>query len=420
MTTSTPHAGKTARRFIRELIQWLVLAIFLLFGQVVVLADFAAGEFVGNLDLLLTPVLGGDSTRYLTGKISPETVPYASYIITAQGLSELGFGSIGIRPSGEISEEGRGATLVVLLQMFVALIAARCLLSIGRSLGSTAGGWFAAGWFLMFFQIAQWTRYVLTESLFYSLTLIIMWLSLCRFRHEWHRYVALTPLLLFGYFLRPNGFILLGAVASFIVLVQFRLQKALGLIAAVWMALLLVQGFGPFVESPASSQTPSRFVQGEVFWNQDDFQRAMPPPDGAVESVGDLVIYVVSHPVDSALLGLSRVVWEMIQFRPWYATYYNIALAVSMVLFYALSIVGWRRCRRSQLNLFVMCLTAPAVLLIAATWAIYEGRFAWWFLVTWLPWVGIGAETVWRSARRRLFSGVESTMEERKARANGD
>ena len=376
-----------------ELLRWTALVVLLLMGQLLVLAALANGEVLGSANLLFTPVLGGDSGRYLSGSLVPETFTYASYIVTAQGLSEVGLG---------ITQEGDGAALVVVFQMIVALSAARCLVAIGRQLGATAGGWVAASWFLVFFQIAQWTRYVLTESLFYSMTVITMWVTLHRFNREWQRFAALVPLLLFVNFLRPNGFVLIGAVAVFLIIVRLRRVFAIGLVGIVWLVLAVAQAIGPFTESPASSQTPSRFVQGEVFWNQSDFQRSMPPSDGLVDSFGELALYALRNPVDSMLLGASRIGWELIQVRPWYADYYNAALIVTMVLFYALSLVGWYKLRGSQLNLFIWSVTVPSILIIAATWAIYEGRFAWWFLVTWLPWVGVGTDSSWGFVRRVL------------------
>jgi len=65
-----------------------------------------------------------------------------------------------------------------------------------------------------------------------------------------------------------------------------------------------------------------------------------------------------------------------------------------MIIFYVAAMVGWAKVRHSNLNLFVWCLTIPSIVLIGATWAIYEGRFAWWFLVAWMPWVGIGLKTI--------------------------
>ena len=369
-----------------EVGRWLILAALMLVGQVVAAAEWSTMDLLRGVTELTTPVLGGDSGRYLDGPIGEGTVPYASYIVLTQA----------------ITGPGATATGVVALQMLTAVIAARCLLDLGEQAASRFSGWFAAGWFLLFFQIAQWTRYILTESLFFSFTLILMWLMLRQALPAALRWGLVASLLIVITFMRPNGVIMIGAVGTFLLVDRFRSKIVPLAIGALWILLVLVQRTIPWFRSHNDDQLFERFVRGEVFWNQVEFQRTMPLASERLESIGDFAVYVLGNPVDSFLLVSSRVGWELIQVRAWYADYYNVVLIISMVAFYALAAFGWYHLKGSSLNRFVWSVTVPYMLLIGFTWAIYEGRFAWWFLITWLPWVGIGADILRRKLSIRL------------------
>ena len=369
-----------------EVGRWLILATLLLVGQVVAGAEWPSLDLLVGVRELTTPVLGGDSGRYLYGPIQEGTVPYASYIVLTQAIT-----GVGATPTG-----------VVALQMLTAVIAARCLLDLGEQAASRLSGWFAAGWFLLFFQIAQWTRHILTESLFFSVTLILMWLMLRHGLPAALRWGLVASLLIVITFLRPNGVIMIGAVGTFLLVDRLRWKIAPLAVGVLWIFLVLVQRTIPWFRSHNDDQLFERFVRGEVFWNQVEFQRTMPLASERLESIGDFAVYVLGNPVDSFLLVSSRVGWELIQVRAWYADYYNVVLIISMVAFYALAAFGWYHLKGSSLNRFVWSVTVPYMLLIGFTWAIYEGRFAWWFLITWLPWVGIGADVLRRKLRIRL------------------
>lgn len=362
----------------REVSRWLMLVFIMLTGQFIAAAEWLTMDLPRGIRLLFTAVLGGDSSRYLDGPIGDETFPYASYIAITQLITATGATPLG----------------VVMFQMLVSVVAGRCLLALGTQFYTPFSGWFAASWFLLYFQIAQWTRYILTESLFFSISIIIMWLVLHQYRRYWMKWMLLLPLLLLMTFMRPNGLMLVGSLATFLLLKKFGTALSLIAISVLWPVIIGIQRTVPLFTSHNDSQIFDRFVGGEVFWNQTEFQRSMPAPAEPILSLGDFTLYLLNHPFDSLTLVLSRIGWELIQVRAWNADYYNLVLIASMFVFYALATLGWYKKRGTSLNLFVWSVTVPSVVLIGFTWAIYEARFAWWFLVTWIPWVGIGADLV--------------------------
>ena len=370
----------------REVFRWLLLIVLLVIGQVISAPGWSTLDLRRRVTQIFTPVLGGDSGRYLEGSIG-ENSAYGSYVAINQLITGI----------------GATATGVILLQMLMAVIAARCLLDLGERFAGRRSGWFAAGWFLLLFQIAQWTRYILTESLFFSLTVIVMWAVLRPWSSVARQAFLLIPMLFVATFTRPNGIVLAGSVATFFVLDRLKSRTKIIWVAGLWVAVVTIQRAVPWFTSHNDGQIFDRFVQGEVFWNQTEFQRTMPPPHGPVRTAWEFLIYVIQNPLESFALSVSRVGWELIQVRAWYADYYNAAIVVAMSVFYVLATLGWHRMRGSSLNRFVWSVTVPASLLIGLTWAIYEGRFAWWFLVVWIPWVGIGADLM----RSRLKARME-------------
>ena len=54
------------------------------------------------------------------------------------------------------------------------------------------------------------------------------------------------------------------------------------------------------------------------------------------------------------------------------------------------------------LTLVTISITLPFMTLIAVTWAVWEGRFGWWFLVLWTVWAGIGTSHLIQLVKQRL------------------
>lgn len=372
----------------REIGNWILIILI-----------FFAGQLFVSLFLSLpwSPAVGGDSARYLDGTLEQGTVPYAGYIAVVWVVGLIG------SPS----------SMIVVVQGILSVVAARGLLAVGTQMSSTVAGWIAVGWFLLFIELAQWTRYILTESMFFSVSALLVYFAVRPFKNEKFRVITLFGIGVLGSTLRPNGFILIGAVLTFVLIKYQPLFRTIAGIFLGWALLVISHVSVPLLRTHDSGSFEMRFLKGEVFWNQSDFQREMPTSNFQIDNMSDLFAYILGHPIDSLALFLSRVGWEMIQFRPWYTDHRNLYIILFMFIFYSSAIVGWMKMRGSDLNILVWSLTIPSILLIGMTWAIYDGRFAWWFLVAWIPWVAIGLEQVgeWtkgRICRTRLKSVTNS------------
>lgn len=372
-------------RLKHEVKAWLGLLALFLIGQVGVSLLYG---------LPFSAVLAPDSGRYLNGAIESGTLPYSGYIGLVQGVAMV----------------GPMPTSIVCVQSALALIAGRMLLALGVNLGSRAAGVVAAAFYLTYPDLAQWTRYVLTEAAFYSVTIFVLSLAVLHVRRSILGSLAILAVAIAGASLRPNGFILVGALLSFWLILKLSKRIAAIAIGTGWALLVVLLIRSGYLATHDSGTFTRRLLQGQVFWNRDDFGITMPQtPAGVEHSATSLVSHVLSVPIEVISVFGLRIFWEIAQVRPWYSLSHNLMIVAVMSLFYVLASVGWWTTRGSRLNTMVWCVSIPSLLMIGATWAIHEGRFGWWFLVTWLPWVGFGATTVAEVIRHRV--GTPSRIE---------
>ena len=249
-------------------------------------------------------------------------------------------------------------------------LAALALWHIASRWGGSTAGWIASAIWLLNPLTAQWTRYVLTEPLFFSATIGWLWLAL--FRPAW----VLLAFSAVASTLRPNAFSLFAAACTWRLSLNLKpRRRALLLIAASWLALIAsVALLAPLV-SPVAYKVPQMLAAGTVIHSHPEL--ALP----------------MDHGFFSVLrLMFTRLGWELAQWRPWYSFRLNSYITVFMGAFYALALRGAWLTRGNRLFWAVLLISLPSIAIIMTTWAIHEGRFAWWFLVAWIPWVAIGCQ----------------------------
>ena len=361
----------------------LILVLFLV-GQVTVSLLF---------DLPGIVISRGDSFFYFSGashiaELSPFERLYAGYIFLLH-LSQM------------ISNSGM---LMVVVQSIFVVMAAYAIFSLAQEYGNTMAGWIAVSFYLLAPMLSQWTRYILTESIFYSL--IVIGLRLATLKVSWS-HLPMIPVALLLITLRPNGIIIACAVLSIYVLIKFfRISTQISLIISIWsccvlFGVLLLGGGGVSGDSVQSSIF-ERTIEGNVIYGVTELNVRMPQPDSVDRSNLAYVKYILENPVANLKIGMLRVYWELKQIRPWYSTSLNLFLLLTMASFYSFSFIGLTRTWRKDLVKAIAILTLPSVVLISLTWAIWEGRFGWWFMVTWIPLFGIGMSAVVDMLYRRI------------------
>ncbi|HCV36963.1 MAG TPA: hypothetical protein DF783_08545, partial [Acidimicrobiaceae bacterium] len=250
--------------------------------------------------------------------------------------------------------------------------------------------------------INQWTRYVLTETLFFSgvvLTAYCLARAVDIERWSWGPLWLVAGL---TFSIRPNGIVLLGAVITVLALSQrARLPRRLTIVAATWATILLLAVVSPSL-SAVHGDFGSETWKGTVVHGVPETSITMPEPSNFDNSNRALVGYALSNPADISRLAATRVWWEMKQVRPWYSSDLNLFLTVSMTSLYSLAALGAWSARKTRLNLIILGISVPFGAVIASTWAIWEGRFGWWFLVLWTVWAGIGVNRLLHPILDRL------------------
>jgi hypothetical protein len=323
----------------------------------------------------------GDSVLYLGPNLEKIYWPYFGYYLFLKFCHIL----------------GNQVYFAVIFQSILTLIAAKKLISIGELLLHRRVGLISAGIYLLTPELTQWTRYILSESLFFSFTIIVFYYSTKVILLE-NLKKNLSMFLLSAVItssLRPNGIIFFVTVLAFLIFIFIKktMHKLL-LILVVWFAALFTLGFTSTGSSRTTSRIPKKFFEGQIEYEADFLVQQMPSPLPDVFNFQTMLLYMLEHPLETIKLWAIRLIFEMAQIRPWYSILHNTVTLFTMILFYSFSIVGYIKSRHNKLILFVYFVSTTSALTICLTWAIWEGRFAWWFLVTWIPFVSIGILTV--------------------------
>lgn len=296
---------------------------------------------------------------------------------------------------------GSGGWFLLALQVILLVVAGWSLLRyVGDRWGRRAGI-LAAAVLVMNPHVTQWTKTLLTEPVFMPfVVLLVVLLAVSSERPGWTPVAAGLALLVV--LVRPNGLgVLLGAAA--VLSSRLRRARAITFLATV-AAVVVVVVVTPAFQSPGGEENTlaNRTYEGLVVWaDPHDVNIPMPRPDDPTDLSNAAVIrYALQHPGAVLELGARRIVAELLQVRSHYPRTVNAIIAVQMAVLYGLAAIGFVRSRRDPLTSSVLAVSAGLFLVIAATWAIAEGRFGWAVFATWSPWVGIGADALLPRSRR--------------------
>ena len=327
------------------------------------------------------PIEGGDSYLSLADKfpnLSAAEWSYGGYV------SILYLGSL----------LGSSEWFTFFLQMTVVFAASKALLTIGRQFDGEMVGWLAATIYLCHPMVAQWSRYLLTDSLFYAFIVLSTSELLRIIRKDSVSYKKIFFYLLVVITLRPNGIVFVATVVviALIFTVLTKRKKSL-LVSFVAILFLLISLFSPTLNSgnELNNFGPQAW-NGVVVHGVEEEKIDMPQPESFDTSNKAFLVYISKHPLPMLELGTRRVWWELKQVRPWYSKNLNYFLKISMTFFYITSAIGFWVSRKELTTKAITGITIPFVILIGATWAIWEGRFAWWFLSLWTLWSAKGSK----------------------------
>lgn len=378
---------------------WAAIGILVVIGQSF-LAIFspmtrASRAFGGSVGPGGVALLSSDSLYYLRLAESPSLLE-ASPLTRVALPAILWFGAV----------LGSAEVFSVSLNLLALLLAGIALHRLGHRLGGTrAAGLLAAAALVVNPFVAQWARFVLTETLSYAAIVGILW-AVVQFVDD-RSTKALGLLVVLGSFitlLRPNGVLVFAGALGVVTLslARGRLRRTVlqMLIWAVALTVFFVGSREPELGSERTSQLvigllyDGVVVEGTPEVLVTTSMPAMADPED--RSLRAAIEYSVRHPLSVARLAGLRVAHETLQLRRHYPNSVNILLFGGFALFLSFAVIGARVAPSRSLQQAAMFLAFPQVMLVAGTFAVPEARYGWTYLVTLCVWAGIGADRLLR------------------------
>ncbi len=328
---------------------------------------FFVGQIIATLYLFslrgfdITPIVSFDSNFYInSAERFPDLLPqqrlYSGMAIIVKFASLIG-------PTKWV--------FVILNSIFV-IVSGDLLWQITKKYSSNFCAWIAVYVWLLNPLTAQWTRWLMSETLYFSAVIIWLWIFIFQSSFLLLLFSALTTTL------RPNAFTLFGAavICSYVVKQKLNFRQIIILISLSILVFLILIYYVFASNDDAKTYLIESFSNGQVIWNM---------PETFIDFSSSPLYYID--------LFLRRIGWELIQVRPWYSLKNNFFITIFMSSFYILSIRGAWFIKESKLLIAITFITVTSLIVIGFTWSIYEGRFGWWFLVSWIPLVAIGTQS---------------------------
>ena len=331
---------------------------------------------------------GGDAARYAAGAdsllrgepLSARQQVYFGYIWLLAGIKWLGVDH----------------RAVYALQIGASCGAALAAFQLGRLYGGTLVGVITALVWALNYDIQKWNFYLLTESLFFSSVMVSCWLIMRPLEKGRNLVVALLSLLVMAS-LRFNGFVFaLIIFAALAVALRGRARAlvvgALLLLAAMPSAAAISPGRGRDGGSALAREGTLGFLtEGQVIW---DTVKISMPSEGASSGslAGDLIRYVVAHPLAVSRLYLYRLGHYLFAWNPYFSGKHIVVTTAQWLVVYVLATIGWLAMRRRG-NRAMALLPALFVcqgILVVLTVGDYDGRYSLYAAPALFPFVAVG------------------------------
>ncbi|MDP3685418.1 MAG: hypothetical protein Q8R32_01135 [bacterium] len=339
--------------------------VFLVLGVLWMLAQ-------GSLFLAFGIRHGHDTPRYVEGAIAM----LRGELPHGKGGSYLGYAAV--VATARLAGLGDGG--IILFQVLFSGIAAVATYAIGTKLFDHRTGLVAALLFLGFLKLHPWNFFILTDSLFISLSIISI--ALVLHARSWPLSVLTAVVLFWTTFLRPNGFIVPLAVVS-AALVVWSLQKRFAAVGATILGLDLVAPLLlPVVGGMASHERILLYYkEGTVIPGYEQL-RVLPPaaaaawPTASTSLLKDLARIWILEPVYSLKLAAAKLTAFVLTIRPYHHWWYNLLIAATLYPLYILAALGIRRGSRDQYGkVLLLTFVIMQTLLVMVTFDDWSGRF---------------------------------------------
>lgn len=274
---------------------------------------------------------------------------------------------------------GLGSVGIVAAQIALSGIAAFCLYRLARRMYGARTGMLAALFFAAYPEIQTWNTYILTESLFVSMSIIALSLVVEAQRPWQIAFAALA--LIFACTVRPHAVILLPAVLTYVayrlwLARHYRWLTVLGLAVALTVPLALSVVGGML----AHETVLDHYVNGTIIWGYDALRLQMPGAlapgvTATTNPVGQILAFAADKPVYFLQLVGLKLWYQFLQARPYYSTSHNVFLVATLLPVYALALWGATRpVAHGGARLLLISVVVFQSLVVAVTFADWDGR----------------------------------------------
>lgn len=266
------------------------------------------------------------------------------------------------------------ANWVVFLQMVLALAAFIALLSLVDFKNNNRVKCLLL-LYLMYLPYHQWNVCLLTESLFCSALIFFLYFWVHR-KRRFHR-LALVGSLLSVCLLRPNGFLLILALAIYMIWqYRYNLSKGVWLSGAIGMLglIILINNYTDvFYLFISNSLATGDYICG--------YPSSLQIPSNIIHDINTkysgtlikLIVLFVEQPGTILTLMFLKVAYLLAEVRPYYNGYHNLFSAISMVLLY--TALFWNLRKLQEAQVLAMIFIVLNILMVAITYCDWDGRF---------------------------------------------
>ncbi|MBI3494201.1 MAG: glycosyltransferase family 39 protein, partial [Acidobacteria bacterium] len=278
---------------------------------------------------------------------------------------------------------GLGVRAVIGLQVLCAALASIALYGMAWELGGSIAGIVAASLFTFNPEIIRWHSFVLTDSLYISLVILSVWAVHAAAERGGGWYLSASISTLSAAAIRPEGRLLVPVAAFGVILSACSTRQRKWIASACATVILLGAAQFVGIGRPAAADEGAVWLpsvqQGIVIWGDPASRLPMPAATHAIVGAEpvwrETFDYGVQHPWATLKLAGARVGTELLHARRFYSRIHNLTVVAILLPTYVLALLGFARSWPQPLARLLVAVIGLHLLIVAATFANWDGRF---------------------------------------------
>ena len=277
---------------------------------------------------------------------------------------------------------------LVLIQILLTALSAWCLYKISSKFFSKLSGILCAVLFLFYLPLLFLNFYILTDTLFLNLIIVLTYLFVC-FKKTYLPMIVLIALAVIT--IRPNGILFLFSImiCTFFFLINNKKYLYLSLYSLVLIILLLpiINILNSYIVdlNLINSISNQGIIWGYSFENNSSCSKSCLSVELINENFENNIIgifkFISINFVSYLKIFLLKVFWLLFRARPYYSDLHNLYIIIYDIILYLSFIYGFIKRPRNNFSASVILLfILLSIILVGLTFADWDGRFSLYFL----------------------------------------